>query len=354
MVVYCGCLCSQLYTHASVGKTLKVAVAGANGYAGMTLVHLLARHPGVELSQLTSRSFAGKPYSSVFPLLDIEGRFRAEPEADGIDVVFSCLPHNVGAAKAEAWLSGGARVIDMSADFRLKDAALYPVWYKQEHPAPALLGKAVFGLPELHERELKDADLIAVPGCYSTASILALAPAAAAGVIGSDVVVDAKSGVSGAGRSVGIGTHFSEVNESIGAYAIAGHRHLPELTQELGALNSNGVRVTFVPHLVPMTRGILATCYFDLKGSLEELQETYSEFYAGQPFTKVLGQSPTTKLASHSNLCLVNVAAQGEKAVVTAALDNLVKGASGQGVECFNIAFGFDRTTALEIPVQWP
>ena len=332
----------------------RVAVAGASGYTGMTLVHLLARHPGVELSQLTSRSFAGKPYSAVFPLLDVEGTFEPEPEPQGIDVVFSCLPHNVGAGLAEGWLAGGARVIDMSADFRLKDAAQYPVWYKQEHPAPALLKKAVFGLPELHERELKDAKLIAVPGCYSTASILALAPAAAAGVIGSDVVVDAKSGVSGAGRSPGLGTHFSEVNESIGAYAIGGHRHLPELNQELAAVGANGVRVTFVPHLVPMTRGILVTCYFDLKGSLAELQDTYSEFYAGQPFTKVLEKSPTTKLASHSNVCLVNVAAQGNKAVVTAALDNLVKGASGQGVECFNIAFGFDRKTALEMPIQWP
>jgi N-acetyl-gamma-glutamyl-phosphate reductase len=337
-----------------VGKTVKAAVAGANGYAGMTLVNLLVRHPGVELTQLTSRSFAGQPYSAVFPLLDLEGTFRAEPEIDGIDVVFSCLPHNVGATKAQAWLSGGARVIDMSADFRLKDAAQYPVWYKQEHPAPALLGKAVLGLPELHERELKDAELIAVPGCYSTAAILALAPAVAAGVVGSDIVVDAKSGVSGAGRSPRIGTHFSEINESIGAYAINGHRHLPEVTQELTALSANGLRVTFVPHLVPMTRGILVTCYFDLKGSVAELHETYSEFYAGQPFTKVLSQSPTTKLASHSNLFLVNVAAQGQKAVVTGALDNLVKGASGQGVECFNIAFGFDRKTALEMPVQWP
>ena len=337
-----------------MGKSVKAAVAGANGYAGMTLVHLLARHPGVELVQLTSRSFAGQPYSAVFPLLDLEGTFRAEPEVDGIDVVFSCLPHNVGATKAQAWLSAGARVIDMSADFRLKDAAQYPVWYKQEHPAPALLSKAVLGLPELHERELKDAELIAVPGCYSTASILALAPAVAAGVVGSDIVVDAKSGVSGAGRSPGIGTHFSEINESIGAYAINGHRHLPEVTQELSALSANGLRVTFVPHLVPMTRGILVTCYFDLKGSVAELKDMYTEFYAGQPFTKVLGQSPTTKLASHSNLFLVNVAAQGQKAVVTGALDNLVKGASGQGVECFNIAFGFDRKTALEMPVQWP
>jgi N-acetyl-gamma-glutamyl-phosphate reductase len=337
-----------------VGKKLKAAVAGASGYAGITLVHLLARHPAVELTGLTSRSHARQPYSTVFPLLNLEGSFSPDLDPTGMDVVFSCLPHNVGAAKAAGWLSSGARVIDMSADFRLKDAAQYPTWYRQEHPAPALLEKAVFGLPELHISELEHAQLIAVPGCYSTAAILGLAPAVAAGLVGSDIVVDAKSGVSGAGRSPGIGVHFSEVNESLGAYAIGGHRHLPEVTQELGALGRNGLRLTFVPHLVPMTRGILATCYFDLKGSLTELQDAYREFYAGQPFTKVLDQSPTTKLASHSNFCLVNVAAQGDKAVVTSALDNLVKGASGQGVECFNIAFGFERTTALEMPIQWP
>jgi len=332
-----------------VAEKLRVGVAGANGYAGMTAVHLLARHPGVELAQLTSRSFAGKPYSEVFPLLDLAGEFLAEPSIDGLDVVFSCLPHNVGAAKVGAWLEAGVRVIDMSADFRLHDAAQYPRWYRQPHPAPELLGKAVFGLPELHAPELPDAALVAVPGCYSTASILALAPAVSAGLVGSDIVVDAKSGVSGAGRSIGLGAHFSEVNESLHAYAIDGHRHLPEIVQEL-----DGAAVTFVPHLVPMTRGILATCYFDLKGSPSELEDAYREFYSGQPFTKVVDRTPATKLASHSNLCLVNVAAQGRKAVVTAALDNLVKGASGQGVECFNIAFGFDRTTALVGPVQWP
>ena len=338
-----------------MGESVKAAVAGANGYAGMTLVNLLARHPGVTISQLTSRSYAGKPYSEIFPLLDLTGEFQPDPDPESIDVVFSCLPHNVGATKAAGWLAAGARVIDMSADFRLQDPKQYPVWYRQEHPAPGLLAGAVFGLPELHERELKDANLIAVPGCYSTAAILALAPAVAAGLVGSDIVVDAKSGVSGAGRSPGLGTHFSEVNESVGAYAIDGHRHLPELTQELGKLSRNGkVSVTFVPHLVPMTRGILATCYFDLKGSLPELQDAYREFYAGQPFTKVVAHTPTTKLANHSNLCLVNAAAQNRKAVVTAALDNLMKGASGQGVECFNIAFGFERTTALEGPVQWP
>ncbi|MGH7762921.1 MAG: Asd/ArgC dimerization domain-containing protein [Candidatus Dormibacteraceae bacterium] len=200
------------------------------------------------------------------------------------------------------------------------------------------------------------ATLIAVPGCYSTASILALAPAVSAGLVGSDIVVDAKSGMSGAGRSPGMGVHFSEVNESVGAYAIGGHRHLAELTQELGLLARDGARlkVTFVPHLIPMTRGILVTCYFDLKGSLARLRDAYREFYSGQPFTRLVDTAPATKLAAHSNLCLVNVGAQGDKAVVTAALDNLVKGASGQGVECFNVAFGFDRTTALEAPIQWP
>ncbi|HVD01490.1 MAG TPA: N-acetyl-gamma-glutamyl-phosphate reductase [Candidatus Dormibacteraeota bacterium] len=335
---------------------VRAAIAGANGYAGMTLVHLLARHPGVELVQLTSRSYAGRPYSEVFPLHDLEGEFAEEPDAAAVDVVFSCLPHNVGAGKAAGWLAAGARVVDMSADFRLRDVNLYPRWYKQEHPAPDLLAQAVLGLPELHAGELPGAALVAVPGCYSTASILGLAPAVASGLVGGDVVVDAKSGVSGAGRSPGVGVHFSEVNESLGAYAIGGHRHFPELVQELAGVAPGGEapRITFVPHLVPMTRGILATCYFDLTGSLSELQDVYAEFYSGQPFTRVLATSPTTKLATHTNLCLINVSEQNGKAIVTSALDNLVKGASGQGVEAFNLAFGFDRRAGLEEAIQWP
>jgi N-acetyl-gamma-glutamyl-phosphate reductase len=334
---------------------VKAVVAGANGYAGLTAVNLLARHPGVELCQLTSRSYAGKPYSEVFPLLGLAGRFEAEPDPTGLDVVFSCLPHNVGAPKVAGWLAAGVRVIDMSADFRLRDADQYPVWYKQQHPDPSLLARAVLGLPELHGPELRRAEIIAVPGCYSTAAILALAPAAAKGLAASDIVVDAKSGVSGAGRSPGLGVHFSEVNESVGAYAIGGHRHLPEVRQELQGLGlGSDVAITFVPHLVPMTRGILATCYFDSDAPLDELQQAYRDFYAGQPFTRVVDAPPATKLTAHSNLCLVNVSQQGRKAIVTAAIDNLIKGASGQGVECFNIAFGFERTTALVGPIQWP
>ncbi|HEX6547320.1 MAG TPA: N-acetyl-gamma-glutamyl-phosphate reductase [Candidatus Dormibacteraeota bacterium] len=337
-------------------ERVRIAVAGANGYAGMTAVQLLARHPHVELVQLSSRSLAGKPYQEVFPLLELEGRFVADIDPYGLGAIFSCLPHNEGAARIEQWLQANVRVIDMSADFRLKDPALYPHWYHQEHPAPALLERAVLGLPELHADRIAEADLVAVPGCYSTCSILALAPAVQAGLIASDVVVDAKSGVSGAGRSPALGSAFSEVDESLHAYAINGHRHLPELLQELGGLAADGQapRLTFVPHLVPMVRGILATCYFDPRGSAEELEDAYLEFYRGEPFTKVLPQTPDTKLASHTNLCLVNVAAQDGKAVVTAALDNLVKGASGQGVECFNLAFGFDRTLGLEAAPRWP
>jgi N-acetyl-gamma-glutamyl-phosphate reductase len=336
--------------------TVKAAVAGANGYAGMTLVNLLARHPGVELAQLTSRSYVGQPHTAVFPLLDLPGAFLAEPDPGQVDVIFSCLPHNVGARRVAGWLDQGVRVIDMSADFRLSDPDLYPTWYEQEHPAPELLGEAVFGLPELHASELAGARLVAVPGCHSTSAILALAPAVAAGLVGSDVVVDSKTGVSGAGRSPALGTHFSEVAESASAYSIGGHRHSPELVQELGRLagDAGPPRITLVAHLLPMIRGILATCYFDLAGGLDQLREAYLEFYAGHPFTRVLPRTPATKLASHTNHCLVNVSAQGGKAVVTAAIDNLVKGASGQGIECFNLVFGRPRTEGLEVPLQWP
>ncbi|MGH7904395.1 MAG: N-acetyl-gamma-glutamyl-phosphate reductase [Candidatus Dormibacteraceae bacterium] len=332
-----------------------VAVAGATGYAGLCLVHLLATHPGVRLAQLSSRSLAGRPLSAAFPLLDLEGSFVPAAAPDGLDVVFSCLPHGEGAPSVAAWLESGAIVIDMSADFRLKDPARYPALYGRAHPLPGLLGAAVPGLPELHAAELAEARLVAVPGCYATAAILALAPAAAAGLAGPEVVIDAKSGVSGAGRSPGLGVHFSEVNESAGAYAVIGHRHLPEIVQELAALSAGATpRITFVPHLLPMTRGILVTCYFDLQVPIERLREVYRDFYAGQPFTRLVDEPPPTKLVSHTNHCLVNVGAQGAKAVVTAAIDNLGKGASGQGVECFNLAFGFDRTEALGGPVQWP
>lgn len=335
---------------------IRAAVAGANGYAGMTAVRLLARHPDVELTTLSSRSLAGEPYAAAFPALGVDGRFAEEVDPRQVDVIFSCLPHNEGAQRIAGWFEAGSRVIDMSADFRLKDPTLYPRWYGQDHPRPDLLGRAVLGLPELHAGELPDAQLVAVPGCYSTCSILALAPAVQAGVVGSDVVIDAKSGVSGAGRSPGLGTHFSELDQSLHAYALAGHRHSPEVAQELAAVAPGGTapEFTLVMHLVPMVRGILVTVYFDLVGGADELRDLYAEFYRGEPFTRVVPRTPDTKLAARTNLCLLNVAAQGRKAVVTGALDNLVKGASGQGIECFNIAFGLPRTAGLDLPVMWP
>lgn len=336
-------------------RRVRAAIAGANGYAGMTLVNLLERHPGVELAQLTSRSHAGQPYSAVFPLLGREGTFLDAPRPDEVEVVFGCLPHGVAASRVPEWLAAGVRVIDLSADFRLRDPSAYPRWYHQEHPAPQLLADAVLGLPELHAPEIADARLIAVPGCYSTASILALAPAVAGDLVASDVIVDAKSGVSGSGRSPGLGTHFSEVSESVHAYAIGGHRHLPELVQELGRLNGGGAPgITFVPHLIPMIRGILSTCYFDARGTPGQLRDAYREFYAGQPFVRVLADAPATKLASHTNLCLIGLAAQGEKVVVAAALDNLVKGAAGQAVQALNVRCGWDERAGLEFTGLYP
>ena len=327
-----------------------MAVAGANGYAGMTAVNLLAGHPNVELVQLTSRSLAGRPYQDAFPLLAVEGRFAEEVDPRQVDAIFSCLPHNAGAERTAGWFAAGARVIDMSADYRLKDPAQYPRWYGQEHPAPGLLAAAVLGLPELHADALRGAQLVAVPGCYSTCSILALAPAVQAGLAASDIVVDAKSGVSGAGRSVGLGTHFSEVEGSVHAYSLGGHRHLAELVQELGAIAPPGraPRMTFVPHLVPMVRGILVTCYFDLAGSLAGARAAYAEFYREQPFVRLLEATPDTKLVAHTNLCAISVAEQQGKAVVTGALDNLVKGASGQAVQSMNLMLGFAETMGLE------
>ncbi|MGH7863235.1 MAG: N-acetyl-gamma-glutamyl-phosphate reductase [Candidatus Dormibacteraceae bacterium] len=334
---------------------VRVAVAGANGYAGMTLVSLLLGHPAVELVQLTSRSLAGRPYSSVFPLCNLEGTFEAEPDPGRSEVIFSCLPHGVGAAAASQWVRAGVRVIDLSADFRLHDPDLYPLWYGAAHPAPELLPEAVLGLPELHAEAIRQARIIACPGCYSTAAILALAPAAARGWLGPDVVVDAKSGASGAGRSLSLGTHFAELDESVRAYGLAGHRHHPELTQELAQLSPSALPpITFLTHLVPMVRGILSTCYFDLVVAAEELEAAYRDFYAGQTFTRLVPESPPTKLVSHTNYCAVNVSSQGGKAIVTAALDNLLKGAAGQAVECFNLAFGLEPGLGLEGGAQWP
>jgi N-acetyl-gamma-glutamyl-phosphate reductase len=252
------------------------------------------------------------------------------------------------------------RIVDISADFRLPDPAEYERWYGGTHPAPDLLAGAVYGLPELYRKRIKETRLVANPGCYPTAAILALAPAVAAGLITGGIVVDAKSGISGGGRSLTLTNHYSEVNESTSAYALKGHRHLPEITNNLAALApaSPAPRVTFVPHLVPMTRGLLATCYADLVSGVDaaRVRAAYEEFYAGHPCTRVLDVSPQTKWTSGTNLCLVHPAVdeRAGRLVVMGAIDNLVKGAVGQALQNANLMLGLPETLGLPMRVTYP
>jgi N-acetyl-gamma-glutamyl-phosphate reductase len=343
----------------SNGLRVRAAVAGATGYIGMQCVELLSRHPNVELVRLLGRSHAGKRFGEVVPGSRVELELEAGMDLGGADVVFAALPHTVAAAQAAAWVAGGAVVVDMSADFRLRDAAEYEHWYRVTHPAPELCRTAVYALPELPGtvRDLADADLIAAPGCYPTAVLLAAVPALHAGLVERDVVADCKSGVSGAGRSPTLGVHFAEVNESVHAYSVEGHRHKSEMLQELRlAAGGEGVRLTFVPHLIPMTRGILATVYLTpLAGSsVDRIREAYREFCDGSPFLRYDEKPPATKSVSGTNLAALNVSEQDGTCVVTCAIDNLLKGAAGQGVQAFNLRFGLDETAGLPLYPVWP
>lgn len=257
------------------------------------------------------------------------------------------------------------KVVDISADFRLKDAADYPKWYGFTHPAPELLKKAVYGLTELYQSEIASTQLVANPGCYPTSAILALAPAVKAGLIEPDIIIDSKSGVSGAGRTLSLGTHYSEVNEDVTAYALEGHRHLSEIIQELGLLRAKQPpKVTFIPHLIPMTRGILTTAYASLvpgkiaagKKGKEELMELYQDFYKGKPFVKLASAPPHTKHTWGNNDCIIFPTTDytGEKLIVLSCLDNLVKGAAGQAIENMNLMLGLPQTTGLEALAIYP
>lgn len=337
-------------------ESISVAVAGCTGYIGMQCVALLQRHPSVRLVRLMGRSNAGRSYREAIPGSDVELIIEDTLEPDSADVLFAALPHTVAAHHAASWLSADATVFDLSADFRLHDAAAYEHWYGVTHPAPDLCGEAVYGLPELHRDALRSADLVAVPGCYPTAALLATAPALRAHLVEPELVVDAKSGVSGAGRSPQLSSAFAEVNESVHAYGVSGHRHKSEMLEQLRSVGGDDVQVTFVPHLVPMTRGILVTAYLRPRAGVrrEEIDGAYAAFAAANPFVQLQQTPPATKSVTGTNAAALHVGWQDGVAVVTVAIDNLVKGAAGQAVQAFNVRFDLEETTGLDLAPRWP
>jgi N-acetyl-gamma-glutamyl-phosphate reductase len=341
---------------------IKAGIINVTGYAGVELARILWQHPQVELVAVTGRSAAGKKLGEVFPHLECTGlTITAEMEGK-VDVAFSAMTHNASAEAVMPLLKKGIRVVDMSADFRLKDPARYPEWYEFTHPAPELLKTAVYGLPELHRSQIEAANLVANPGCYPTSAILAFAPLVKLDLVEADLIVDSKSGISGAGRTLTLPTHFSEASDNVRAYNLSGHRHQPEMLQELDNLCPSGnVSVTFVPHTVPMTRGILSTCYARVKsgkltGGKEELDKVYSDYYRKEPFTRMVQQPPETKQTWGSNLCLIypTMHQKTGRVVVISCIDNLVKGAAGQAIQNMNIMFGFPETAGLEALPIYP
>ena len=339
---------------------LKASVVGASGYSGGELVRLLSEHSQVELGTLTASSQQGLRIDESFRHLRGYGEQElVAPDWEALgresDVVFLGLPHGLSMDGAGAILAGGAKVVDIGADFRLDDASLYGEWYDLEHTAPELLSEAAYGIPELYGEAIAKARLVACAGCYPTASVLAMAPIvswmASEGVASQGpVIVDAKSGVSGAGRAASMGTHYSEVNENVKPYKTGSHRHMPEIEQTLGKLGCSSP-VFFSPHLVPMTRGILSACYLtpDTVPSQAEAEEIYREFYADSRFVRVRASAPETKATAGSNYCDVAVCVDVEKGLVVAmsAIDNLVKGASGQAIQCMNLMFDLPEEEGL-------
>ncbi|MBN1189431.1 MAG: N-acetyl-gamma-glutamyl-phosphate reductase [Dehalococcoidales bacterium] len=341
----------------------RVGIINVTGYVGVELARLLCRHPGVELVSVTGRSAAGQKLGQVFPHLSgID--LTIEGQMGDVELAFSAMPHQESAKLVVPLLEKGVKVVDMSADFRLKEPAEYKTWYRLDHPASHLLEEAVYGLPELHRVKIGRARLVANPGCYPTCSILALAPAVAAGIIQSDIIIDAKSGVSGAGRTLKLGSLYSEANEDVAAYSLDGHRHLPEIVQELAALYSGDrPKITFLPHLIPMTRGMLSTCYAaivpeklpgsDLKQAVRQL---YTDYYRQQPFIRITDSPPHTKHTLGSNFCHIypSYDPRTGKLIVISCIDNLVKGAAGQGVQNMNLMLGLPETAGLEAPALFP
>jgi N-acetyl-gamma-glutamyl-phosphate reductase len=320
-----------------------VAVFGAAGFTGALAAKLLHAHPGFELAWVTARSDVGRRLDEVYPQyrvpLELE---ELDLDRHGeIDAAIVAYPHGAGVPVVAELRRRGVKVVDLSADFRLRDPSIYEQWYRP-HEAPELLAEAVYGLPERYREQIRDAELVANPGCYPTATVLALAPMARHGLI-HDVVVDAKSGVSGAGRAATEKTHFVTVDENVSAYGVPRHRHTPEIEQELAALGSE-VRITFTPHLLPLDQGQLVSCYVSSDGALEDvdLPELYQSFYAGEPFVEIVGAPPGVREVRETNFCRISVHRDSRtgRALIFSAIDNLWKGAASQAIQNLNLMFG--------------
>jgi len=343
---------------------IRTGILGASGYTGAELVRLLVRHPSFEIALMTADRHAGKDIGEVFPHLGglgLPSLTRIE-EADwsGLDAVFCGLPHGT-TQEVIAGLPESLKVVDLSADFRLGDVDVYAEWYGHEHRAPALQAAAAYGLTEIHRERIRPARLVANPGCYPTSAMLPLVPLLADGLIDADdIIIDAKSGVTGAGRAPREGMLFAEVSAGVHAYGIAHHRHMPEIEQELSAAAGRPIIVNFTPHLVPMNRGILSTIYVRLAdgATADDLRGTLDGRYADEPFVRVLaaGSAPATRHVTGSNHCLIGVFADrvAGRAILVSVIDNLVKGASGQAVQNMNLMFGLDETTALDQQPLFP
>ena len=338
---------------------IKAAVLGATGYAGIELVRLLTNHPEVSIELLGSKSFAGQKISDVYQnfrhILEQECCEADVEAAAKCDVAFTALPHGASKSVIPALIDAGLKVIDLSGDYRYDDAAVYEEWYKEPHSSPELLAESVYGLCELHRDRIKTARLIGNPGCYTTCSILGAAPLLAAGLADDkNIIIDAKSGVTGAGRGLGLAYHFCECTENTKAYKIASHRHTSEIEQELSHIAGTPIILSFTPHLIPQKRGILATIYMNLKkpASAEEVWNIYSDYYKNEYFVRVkaLGELPETKHVAGSNFVDIGVCVDKRlnRAVIVSAIDNIVKGAAGQAVQNMNLMFGLDERTGLD------
>jgi N-acetyl-gamma-glutamyl-phosphate reductase len=332
---------------------VRVAVLGATGYAGVELLRLLARHPDVEIAFLSSEQYRSRRASEVYPFLaDIVDLELSGPEAwrqSPADIVFTALPHGTAAPFVRDVLADGRRVLDMSADCRLRDAAVYARWYG-EHAAPELLAQAVYGLPELYRKELRNARLIAVPGCYPTGALLGLVPLARAGLIREPVVIDAKSGTTGAGRSAKVEQLFAEVNENCRPYAVGVHRHRPEIDQELLRAGAAAPCI-FVPHLLPVSRGIISTMYVATDADGARLATLFEDAYGAEPFVVLRGGAPPElREVRGTNRCAIGWHRDDTtgRAIVMTAIDNLGKGAAGQAVQCLNVMLGLRETAGLD------